>query len=114
MPIDVTTLREDLDNHKREIVNKTEEQEEWKRIHEEADGRYQKSQQAFDAVQTELYNLVTNSESDAHKLNNLLMEFPKLKVGFGGACGRGLFVVGEKRAFFSVCHPVKFRDQLHG
>ena len=80
MPIDVTTLREDLDNHKREIGDKTESAEEWKRALEEINGRFQKATDEFEAVQSDLYNLVTNSESDALRLSNLLMEFPKLQV----------------------------------
>ena len=51
MPIDVTTLQEDLDSHKREIREKTNGTEEWKRSLEEINGRYQIEAKAFDDVQ---------------------------------------------------------------
>ena len=47
---------------------------------QEIDCRAQKAKDDFDVVQGELFALVTNSESDAIKLSNLLMEFPKLQV----------------------------------
>ena len=80
MPIDVTTLREDLDNHSREIVDKSEEREEYKREQKTKQEAYQKEAQAFETIQTELLNLVTNSESDALKLSQLLLEYPKMQV----------------------------------
>jgi len=79
MPIDVTTLREDLDNHSREIVDKSEEREEYKREQKTKQEAYQKEAQAFETIQTELLNLVTNSESDALKLSQLLLEYPKMQ-----------------------------------
>ena len=42
--------------------------------------RVQKAKLEFEAVQADLFALVTNSETDALRLNNLLMEFPKLQV----------------------------------
>ena len=81
MPIDVTTLREDLDQHKTDIRDKKEAVEEWKASLQEIDVRAEKAKSDFDAVQAELLALVTNSESDAARLNNLLMEFPKMQVG---------------------------------
>ena len=42
--------------------------------------RVQKAKSEFEAVQADLFALVTNSETDALRLNNLLMEFPKLQV----------------------------------
>ena len=80
MPIDVTTLREDLDQHKTDIKEKKEAIEEWKASTAEIDVRAQKAKEDFDVVQADFLALVTNSETDALRLNNLLNEFPKMKV----------------------------------
>ena len=54
MPIDVTTLREDLDHHKADIREKREAQEEWRNTLTEIDARAQKAKDDFDSVQVML------------------------------------------------------------
>jgi len=79
MPIDVTTLQEDLENFRSDLNSKEQEKQRFTEDCADLLSKSDEAQKAFDMVKRQLDNYMSNSENEVSEFNKLLHSLPQLK-----------------------------------